>query len=251
MNCISPFSQHASTKKKVHLPLQECAMGAGPPWDLPLLCGEAASGPRHAHLWLRTPPQSQRLPRRGEFCRLRWKCTWKKNLGWLQICYVCDVNPAAFPALPGGPVPGFVGLRRCRREEAQLLHHLVLLLVSLCQLLHPDLPVPQEHAQPSPEDLCLSPLLLWPGGQPWEGRPEDADQGWCEDLSDELQRCVCVCRWVCSNKSFTDGFILFFFQTFSIAGRHLWIAKKATLKPGRNCIETLSALLENSTAFSR
>lgn len=73
---------------------------------------------------------------------------------------VCDVNTAALPALLGGPVPGFVGLWRCRREEAQLLHHLVLLLVSLCQLLHPALPVPQEHAQPSPQDLCLSPLLL-------------------------------------------------------------------------------------------
>lgn len=82
--------------------------------------------------------------------------TWADS----RCSFFCDVNPAAFPALPGGPVPGSVGLWSCRREEAQLLHHLVLLLVPLCQLLHPDLPVSQEHAKPSPEDLCLSPLLL-------------------------------------------------------------------------------------------
>lgn len=56
---------------------------------------------------------------------------------------VCGGDTAAFPALPGGPLPGSVGIRSCRREEDQLLHHLVLLLVSLCQLLHPNQPVPQ------------------------------------------------------------------------------------------------------------
>lgn len=84
----------------------------------------------------------------------------KEETGLIPNLPVCDVNTAAFPALPGGPVPGFVGLWSCRREEAQLLHHLVLLLVSLCQLLHPTLPVSKEHAQPSPQDFCLSPLLL-------------------------------------------------------------------------------------------
>lgn len=77
-----------------------------------------------------------------------------------KSAYLQYVNTAAFPALPGGPVPGFVGLWSCRGEEAQLLHHLVLLLVPLRQLFHPTLPVSPEHAQPSPQDLCLSPLLL-------------------------------------------------------------------------------------------
>ncbi|CAF97937.1 unnamed protein product, partial [Tetraodon nigroviridis] len=39
--------------------------------------------------------------------------------------------------------------------------------------------------------------------------------------------------------------------TFSIAGRNLWIAKRAALKPGKSCTRTLYASLENSTAFSR
>lgn len=67
---------------------------------------------------------------------------------------------AAVPALPGSLVPRFVGVWRYWREEAQLLHHLVLLLVSLCQLLLQTVPVPQPDAQPSPQDLRLSPLLL-------------------------------------------------------------------------------------------
>lgn len=178
----------------------------------------------------------------------------KEETGLMPNLPVCDVITAAFPALPGGPVPGFVGLWSRRREEAQLLHHLVLLLVALCQLLRATLPVSPEDAQPAPQDLCVSPLLLRHGGQPWKGRPEDAGQGRCEDLSDELQRCV----WVggcASEKSFNIGFmyicIYIFFQTFSIAGRHLWIAKRATLKPGKSCIKTLYVLLGNSTASSR
>lgn len=67
---------------------------------------------------------------------------------------------AAVPALPGSLVPWFVGVWRYWREEAQLLHHLVLLLVSLCQLLHPIVPVPQPDPQPSTQDLCISPVLL-------------------------------------------------------------------------------------------
>lgn len=48
--CVAPFSQYAFAKKKVHLPLQERAVGAGPARDLPLLCGEEARGPGHADL---------------------------------------------------------------------------------------------------------------------------------------------------------------------------------------------------------
>lgn len=109
MNCASPFSQHASAKKKVPVPLQERAMGAGPTRDLPLLCGEAASGPGHAHLWLRAPPQSQRLPCRGEFCRLRWRCTWKKSLGWFQMCLFATWIQLLFLRYLGVLCPGLWG----------------------------------------------------------------------------------------------------------------------------------------------
>lgn len=66
-------------------------MGAGPTRDLPLLCCEAESGPRHANLWLRAPPQSQRLPRRGESCRLRWKSNWKRpeRKSWADPKFAC------------------------------------------------------------------------------------------------------------------------------------------------------------------
>lgn len=149
------------------------------------------------------------------------------HMGSSQICFV---NTAAFPTLPGGPVPGFVGLWNCRREEAQLLHHLVLLLVSLCQLLHPAVPVSQEHAQPSLEDLCLSPLLLWPGGQPWKARPEDADQGWCEDLSDELQRCVCVGGCTSKKSFYCWWFYFFFFSDFFYCWQTFVDCKKSNFK---------------------
>lgn len=56
----------------------------------------------------------------------------------------------AVPALPGSLVPWTVGIWRYWREKAQLLHHLVLLLVSLCQLLKRTVPVPQQDTQPSP-----------------------------------------------------------------------------------------------------
>lgn len=97
-------------------------------------------------------------------------------------------HTATVPALHWSPVSWFVGVRRRRREEAQLLHHLVLLLVSLCQLLHQTVPVPQQAAQPSAQDFRVSPLLLWHGGQPGKRGPTNAEKGRRADHSHDLQR---------------------------------------------------------------
>lgn len=78
----------------------------------------------------------------------------------LTFCLFSYIFIAAVPTLPGSPVPWFVGLWKYWSKEAQLLGHLVLLLVSLCRLLLQAEPVPQQDAKPSAQDLRFSPLLL-------------------------------------------------------------------------------------------
>lgn len=76
---------------------------------------------------------------RGKAEKSNWK-SW--TILSISFCLFCYLSIAAVPALLGSLVPWFVGVWRYWREEAQLLHHLVLLLVSLCQLLHQIVPVP-------------------------------------------------------------------------------------------------------------
>lgn len=102
-------------------------------------------------------------------------------------------------ALLGDLLSWFVGVWSYWREKGQLLHHLVLLLVPLCQLLAPTGPVPQPDAQSLPQDLRGSSLFLRHGGQPWERGSESAEKGRRENHSYELQ------RW--GQKSVGGGFL--------------------------------------------
>lgn len=92
---------------------------------------------------------------------------------------------ASLPALHWSAVPWFPGLR-CGWYQGGIRHYLVLFLVPLFKLCPSPFSLHVSDAQPATAHLCLTPLLLWPGGQSRKRGTPVLAEGRCASVCHDL-----------------------------------------------------------------